>query len=96
MVVTCCVYGCAAPYKTNESISLFRIPAVGRKYGPEDQQLQRKRRRAWATVLEREFLEDEKLSNLRVCDKHFVSGKCSYEIYNNDFEVETLNLKTIR
>lgn len=78
-MVFCAVYGCnersGRPKKgvLSEKVSFFRLPCVRQIGGPIDNEVSRRRRKAWLNRLQRSDI-DENATHYRVCAKHFITG----------------------
>ena len=70
----CAVINCNSRSKKDSGLSLFRLPKIYLREGPEHAELLRKRRAEWLANISRADL-DENNEHTRVCCKHFISGK---------------------
>lgn len=79
MVTCCAVHSCNYRQNKIEKIGLFRIPAIQRGVDKKTLELLQDRRRVWIERINRKNLTAAQLSaensTLRVCGKHFISGK---------------------
>ncbi|XP_035673153.1 uncharacterized protein LOC118413732 [Branchiostoma floridae] len=98
-MVFCLIVGCGsrtgAAHKHREKVNfkLFRVPRVITGQGKYVEELTTDRRRQWISAISRADLSEEKLTNERVCGKHFVSGQPSkdWDKFNVDW-VPSINL----
>lgn len=74
-MVNCAIVGCSSDSRYPEQIkvSFHKLPAIVSDKGPQMLEIATERRRAWLSAISRDDLQD--LDNIRVCSKHFVSGK---------------------
>ncbi|XP_038138972.1 uncharacterized protein LOC119782193 [Cyprinodon tularosa] len=100
MVRTCCVIGCnvrsrdRSCTKIENGLSFYTFPAWKQREGAKVSELTKRRRMAWVSAVRRSDITFSNISrNLRVCSRHFHSGKPSYEMdeLNPDW-VPTLNM----
>ena len=92
-MVLCMVLGCSVRSGRDKNVSFFRVPAVVKDRGEQEEELSHERRMMWISAISREKLTEKILCNDRVCSKHFVSGRPSplWDKHNVDW-VPTLNL----
>lgn len=83
MVNFCAVYNCSNKAGKKFNGSFFRIPAINRSAGIFIQELQKKRREKWLNALKREDIDEKKISQLRICSDHFVSGNYIIQYINS-------------
>eukprot|EP00112_Aurelia_sp_Birch-Aquarium-sp1_P001647 Seg1178.6 transcript_id=Seg1178.6/GoldUCD/mRNA.D3Y31 product="hypothetical protein" protein_id=Seg1178.6/GoldUCD/D3Y31 len=67
----------------DQNASFFRVPAIVKHQGKIVEDLTTERRRKWISVISRDDLSDEKLSNDRVCSRHFVTGKAAADWFQD-------------
>ena len=75
MVNSCAALNCGGRSDKNDNSKFFRLPAVKKHAGKVKQSLFKKRRDLWLSRLKRTDLLQDNHANLRVCSKHFISGK---------------------
>ncbi|XP_054889167.1 uncharacterized protein LOC129361939 [Poeciliopsis prolifica] len=87
----CCVNNCGSSSHDHRGrmpvngLSFHCFPAWRTKEGDFISQLTRRRREAWVTAVgRREITFDHIPSSMRVCSRHFVSGKPAYEMLDKD------------
>lgn len=76
----CAVVGCGSR-GDRDSNSFFRIPAFPTRGTPEFMKLKTERREKWILALKRTDLTETKLKYATICDKHFITGKCTLFVY---------------
>lgn len=80
-MINCCVaLNCGSHSDKEKNYKFFRLPAVKKHAGKVKQNLFKKRRDLWLLRLKRTDLQEENHLNLRVCSKHFISGKNNLSI----------------
>ena len=72
-MVLCCVVGCSKR-SGRDKVSFFRIPAVITHRASHEKELSERRFRQYLAIIGRGDLSGTKLSNARICSRHFVSG----------------------
>ncbi|XP_014874292.1 uncharacterized protein LOC106937356 [Poecilia latipinna] len=87
----CCVNNCGSSSHDHQGrmllngLSFHCFPAWRTKEGELISELTRRRREAWVTAVgRREITFDSIPSSMRVCSRHFVSGKPAYEMLDSD------------
>ena len=70
---TCAVVGCGTR-GMRDKMSIFRISCIPIRGTPEYKKLKMERRQKWIASLKRADLDDSKLKNAFICEKHFVKG----------------------
>ncbi|XP_047240521.1 uncharacterized protein LOC124879808 isoform X2 [Girardinichthys multiradiatus] len=87
----CCVTNCYSSSHDHQGrmllngLSFHCFPAWRKKEGALISELTRRRRAAWvAAVRSRDITFDRIPSSMRICSKHFVSGKPAYEMLDSD------------
>ena len=79
------IYKCSDKHKKDRKVGYFLLPGVRKDADTKTLELSKERRRLWLTRINRpsdNLLEaqlGEVNSTIRVCDKHFVNGRCCYE-----------------
>jgi hypothetical protein len=82
----CCVNGCESRQKkgaNQQNIQFYKLPSATTKEGEQYEKLGNLRRKAWLEALETSLADinpDLNIDNLRICSKHFASGK-DYHAY---------------
>ncbi|XP_027892471.1 uncharacterized protein LOC114156302 isoform X2 [Xiphophorus couchianus] len=87
----CCVISCGSSSHSHQGrmflngLSFHCFPAWRTKEGDFISELTRRRRDAWVTAVgRREITFDRIPSSMRVCSRHFLSGKPAYEMLDSD------------
>ncbi|XP_043981876.1 uncharacterized protein LOC122836180 isoform X2 [Gambusia affinis] len=87
----CCVNNCGSSSHDHQGrmllngLSFHCFPAWRTKEGDFISELTRRRRDAWVTAVgRREITFDHVPSSMRVCSRHFLSGKPAYEMLDSD------------
>ncbi|XP_023207887.1 uncharacterized protein LOC111612084 isoform X2 [Xiphophorus maculatus] len=87
----CCVISCGSSSHDHQGrmflngLSFHCFPAWRTKEGDFISELTRRRRDAWVTAVgRREITFDRIPSSMRVCSRHFLSGKPAYEMLDSD------------
>ena len=90
-MVICIVPGCSKRSDRDRDVSFFRIPDI-RTRTKEEHELSKKRQVGYLTAIPRD-LSCHDLSQIRICSRHFISGKPAYfnDTLNPDW-VPTQNL----
>lgn len=72
----CAVVGCSRRYRAGEEVRLFSLPKVIANQCTKTYELSSKRRAQWLSQINRNLI-GKKVDgfNVRVCDRHFISGK---------------------
>ena len=79
------IYKCSDKHKKDCKVGYFLLPGVRKDADTKTLELSKERRQLWLTRINRpsdNLLEaqlGEVNSTIRVCDKHFVNGRCCYE-----------------
>lgn len=76
MVNYCAVIGCTSS-GGRDKVSFYRLPAIITNQGERTKELSEKRRTLWLSRLSRADISASSYPYIRVCSKHFVSGKPS-------------------
>ena len=86
-MVICAVFGCSKQSGHDKDVSFHRISAVTSTQGKDDFELRKKHRDGFLAAISRKDIDIKSLDNLRICSKHFISGKPSalYHINNPDW-----------
>uniref|UniRef100_A0A8C6UWI7 THAP-type domain-containing protein n=1 Tax=Neogobius melanostomus TaxID=47308 RepID=A0A8C6UWI7_9GOBI len=88
MVNRCCVKGCKSDtlkQKVDRTLHLYKFPAVKTHFGPQMEDISRKRRLAWISAVGIKNISFEHIApHERVCSLHFHKGKPAYEMMEND------------
>ncbi|XP_023194757.1 zinc finger protein 3 homolog isoform X1 [Xiphophorus maculatus] len=100
MVQTCCVIGCNVRShdrkgkKMENGLSFHCFPAWKQREGAKLSELTKRRRMAWISAVRRPDITFSNIPRyLKVCSRHFHSGKPAYEMYElNPDWFPTLNL----
>ena len=75
MVNFCAVVGCSNRADKHKGIGFYRLPAIISHQGSQTYELTCKRRDLWLSRLHREDLVPSKYPYVRLCSRHFISGK---------------------
>ena len=81
----CVMIGCSNR-SDRDGVRFFKLPKVVTDRGEQMLTLTTERQLAWLKAISRDDLTKEKLSNVFVCERHFVSGKPAYEMYQLDID----------
>jgi len=74
-MVICAVVGCSNRSDRDKGVSFFRIPKVIICRSQRELELTKKRRDGYLAAVSREDITDRGIANIRVCSRHFISGK---------------------
>ena len=74
----CAMIGCSNR-SDRDDVRFFRLPKVVTCRGEQMFSLTTERQLAWLKAISRDDISQEKLSNVFVCGKHFVSGTVEYK-----------------
>ena len=72
-MVLCVVIGCSNR-SDRDNFRFFRLPKIVTGRGKQMLSLTTERQLAWLKAISRDDITKEKLSNVFVCERHFVSG----------------------
>ena len=72
-MVICAIIGCSNRSQ-RDIVRFFRLPAIVKHQGEQMLSITSKQRCAWLKAISRDGLTGDKLSNIFVCEKHFVQG----------------------
>ena len=75
MVNFCAVVGCSNRADKHKGIGFYRLPAIISHQGSQTYELTCKRRDLWLSRLHRDDLVPSKYPYVRLCSRHFISGK---------------------
>ena len=78
MVNFCDIVGCSNRIGRDKGKSFFRLPKIITHQGKEARSYSEGRRTMWLSRISRADLTEEKMTNIRVCSDHFVSGEITY------------------
>lgn len=81
---SCCVENCHSrscdPQGNKTGIRFFRFPHWKRSYGEQVAEVTKRRRMAWVAAVRRKDITFDRISQwMRVCSRHFHSGKLNYK-----------------
>ena len=71
----CAIVGCSNRADKHKGIGFYRLPAVISHQGEQTCGLTCKRRDLWLSRIHRDDLGSSKYPYVRVCSRHFISGK---------------------
>ena len=69
------IVGCTSKSTREKDLKFFQVPSVVTNQGEEAEKLLKERRSLWISAISRDDLTGQIITNDRVCDRHFVSGK---------------------
>jgi len=90
-MVQCAVVGCKKDSSHDHDVSYYRFPAITNRYGERyewaEYELRKKRRAGFIAAIQRKHVSDEAINNLRICSRHFISGKPAgmHDVTNPDW-----------
>lgn len=73
-MVICAIIGCSNR-SDRDNVHFYRLPAIVKHQGEQMLSITTKQRCAWLKAISRADLTGDKLSNVFVCEEHFVHGK---------------------
>lgn len=79
-MVICSMIGCSNR-SGRDKVRFFRLPKVVEWQGEHTRDITTRQRCAWLKAISREDLTEDKLSNVYVCERHFVKGT-SYQLHS--------------
>uniref|UniRef100_A0A8C6WW33 THAP-type domain-containing protein n=1 Tax=Neogobius melanostomus TaxID=47308 RepID=A0A8C6WW33_9GOBI len=86
MTQSCCVLGCHKDRRGNFTppLRFFSFPSWKQKQGAYVSDVTRRRRLAWVAAVNRTNVTFDSVSKYIVCSRHFIKGKPSYEMFDQD------------
>ena len=93
-MVICIVPGCSKRSDRDKGVAFFRLPTIRTGKNEEELELSRRRRAGYLAAIGRD-LSSHDLSNVRICSKHFISGRPAYlfDQFNPDW-LPTQNVRS--
>ena len=80
MVVSCSVFGCSNRKDRQRDVIFYRLPKIRKNHPEWKQNIAQERRLLWISQLGLK-LDEKNLSNIRVCSRHFLSGKDFFSLF---------------
>ena len=84
-MVICAMIGCSN-WSDRDDVRFFQLPKVVTDRGEQMLSLTTEQQLAWLRAISRNDITKEKLSNVFVCERHFVKRKPAYEMYKLDID----------